>query len=297
MREMYLPAACHAPQFEAIGYERFEVRPCTDALGAEISGVDLATASDNENLIVELRIALLNHLVIFFRDQSLSPEQQIALGRSFGDLHLNQTVKQDSEHPEILAVKQQADEAYNSAGNWHSDVSYEELPPMGTVLYALQIPECGGDTLFANMYLAYETLSDDVKAKIDGMQAVHSIEDSFTEFAIKHPDLADTESDGKAPSTSTHPVVRVHPETGRKSLFINEQSTNLIVGLPENESRHLIDDLTRHATKPDFTCRFRWTPGAVAFWDNRCTQHYASNDYPGRARTMHRVTILGDRPV
>lgn len=296
MREMYVPAACHAPQFETMHYERFEIRPATGALGADIVGVDLGTASDDDALIAELKSALLNHLVLFFRDQSLSPAQQIAFGRRFGDLHLNQTVKHDNAFPEVMAVIQRADEAYNFAGNWHSDVSYEELPPMGTILHALQIPECGGDTLFANMYLAYETLSPEMKSRLDGLEAVHSVEDSFAEFARKHPELADTESDDKAPSTATHPVVRTHPETGHKALYVNEQFTSHIVGMDVEESRRLIDELTRHATKPDFTCRFRWTPGAVAFWDNRCTQHYASNDYPGRARTMHRVTIEGDRP-
>lgn len=286
----------------AYTFNRIEVRPIAGALGAEIGGVDLSQPLDDDT-ITEIRQALLNHLVIFFRDQDITPEQHKAFGRRFGDLYTHEFVGGIEGHPEIMLIAKEEGDQYNFGGTWHSDITYSEKPPLGSILYAKEVPAYGGDTMFANMYLAYETLSDDMRAFVDGLQAIHSASRIYGgkgEYVtndyqtghhgtrVKTADIAD--------QVTEHPVARTHPETGRKGLYVNSAFTIGIKGMSEEESRPILEYLYRHSVRPDFTCRFRWEKGSIAFWDNRAAQHYALNDYPGQRRVMHRVTIAGDRP-
>lgn len=284
------------------GYRRIDVRPLAGALGAEIFAVDLSDGMDDDTF-AEVHQALLDHLVIFFRDQELSPDQHSAFGRRFGDFHEHAFVGGVDGHPEIMRVVKKKSDTLNFGGVWHSDVTFEEEPPLGSVLYAKQVPEYGGDTLFANMYLAYETLSDGMKQMLDGLRAVHSAKQVYgpngiyatkqyaegSSTAINPTEMAVNEVD--------HPVVRRHPETGRHLLFVNAPFTIGFKNMSEEESAPLLHYLVEHSTRPEFTCRHRWTKGSLAFWDNRCTQHCALNDYQGQSRIMHRVTIKGDRPI
>ena len=284
-------------------YSRIEVRPVAGALGAEIAGVDLTRPLD-DHAFAEVHRALLDHLVIFFRDQTLTPEQHKDFARRFGALDVHPYAKGLPDHPEIIPVTKEADDrGGNFGGTWHSDVTFYEKPALGSVLYALEVPPYGGDTLFANQYLAYEALSDGLKQTLDGLTALHNAARSYgaggraaQRQAQGSKSMAiDIREDSE--QTVEHPVVRTHPETGRKALFVNHVFTRRFKGWTEEESQPLLDFLYKHAVRPEFTCRFRWKPGSVAFWDNRCTQHYALNDYHGFARRMHRVTICGDRPV
>ena len=282
-------------------YARIEVRPIAGALGAEIGGVDLSKDLDNQTF-AEVHQALLDHLVIFFRNQTLTPEQHKAFGRRFGRLDVHEFVRGLDSHPEIIEiVKEPEERGLNFGGVWHSDVTYQEKPALGSILYALEVPLYGGDTMFANQYLAYESLSDGMKRMLDGLKAMHSAgraygtrgSDEYRE--LRHQSMR-IDAREEAHREMEHPVVRTHPETGRKSLFVNGVFTTRFAGMTEEESRPLLDYLFRHAVRPEFTCRFRWEPGSVAFWDNRCTQHFALNDYHGFRRRMHRVTVCGDRP-
>jgi taurine dioxygenase len=279
-----------------------DIRPIAGALGAEIHGVDLGRELDAQT-VAQLRRALLDHLVIFFRDQEMTPEQHKALGRRFGDLVVHEFVAGIEGHPEIMLIAKEKTDKYNFGGAWHSDITYSETPPLGSILYAKEVPACGGDTLFASMYLAYETLSDTLRATLDPLRAVHSAsriygrggEYASRDYQSGHRGTRVSPGD-LAEKTAEHPVVRTHPEAGRKALYVNSAFTLRIQGMSEDESRPLLEYLYRHATTPEFTCRFRWQKGSVAFWDNRAVQHYALNDYPGQRRVMHRVTIAGDRP-
>lgn len=283
-------------------YSRIEVRPIAGALGAEVSGIRLSDPLDDGTL-GEIRGALLEHLVVFFRDQQLTPEQHKAFARRFGALDVHDYVHGMREHPEIIEVLKEPEErGLNFGGVWHSDVTYQEAPALGSVLYALEVPPYGGDTLFANQYMAYEALSPAMRALLDGLGALHSAGRAYgTESGGDHLQedrfgSMQVERRNEAYHTVEHPVVRTHPETGRKGLFVNGVFTTCFAGMSEAESRPLLDFLCAHAVRPEFTCRFRWAPGSVAFWDNRCTQHFALNDYHGHRRRMHRVTITGDRP-
>ena len=285
---------------EAPDYTHIAARPLTGGLGAEISGVDLSGDLPDE-VVAEIRQALLNHLVIFFRDQSLTPEQHRAFGSRFGPLHVHEYVKGLEECPEVIRIVKTETDRFNFGGTWHTDVSYHETPPLGSILHALEVPDVGGDTMFANMYLAYETLSDGMKDLLGHREAVHSSEPIYGAtgaFNAKYRSGAGT----AVPSApvpiieSRHPVCRTHPETGRKALYVNSNFTVRFAGMTEAESAPILAQLHAHATLPEFCCRFRWQPGSIAFWDNRCVQHYAVNDYAGRRRVMHRVTVMGDRP-
>lgn len=282
-------------------YRRIEVSPLTGALGAEIRGVDLSSDLDDETFD-EVRRAWLEHLVIFFRDQRLTPEQHLAFGRRFGTLNVHDFVPGLAGHPEIMEiVKDTPDRGYNFGGVWHSDVTYLEEPAMGSILYALETPPYGGDTLFANMYLAYESLSAGLRTVLDGLSAVHSARSSYSPVgrqARRETGSVSMKVDIKetALQETTHPVVRTHPETGRRLLYVNPNFAVRFAGMTEAESAPLLQYLYRHQQRPEFSCRFRWSPLAVAFWDNRCTQHFAINDYHGFRRRMHRVTVNGDRP-
>jgi taurine dioxygenase len=278
-----------------IQYETIGVRPVTSALGAEISGVDISKTLDDET-VAEIRAALLQHLVVFFRDQALTPETLLAFARRFGKLARYPFVEGMDAYPDVVEVVKREDEKHNFGGIWHSDTAYLDKPPMGSVLYAVDIPPLGGDTLFANMYSAYETLSDGMKRLIDGLQAVNSAHKP--DAALGRVQRVSERPTGKDEVTTLaiHPVVRSHPETGRKALYVNRGHTVKIDGFTEEESRPILEYLFAHQTRPEFTCRFRWTPGAVAFWDNRAAQHNAINDYHGYRRVMRRVTLAGERP-
>ena len=281
-------------------YRHIEVNRIAGALGAEVEGVDLSRDLDDA-VLQEIRKALLEHLVIFFRDQDLTPERQLAFARRWGDIHLHPFMAGMDDHPEILEIKKTPSDKKNFGGSWHSDQMFAAQPAMGTMLYAKQVPSAGGDTMFTNQYLAYETLSDGMKAMLAGLKAVSrgdhfkghggkSRQDYYADkIAMKVKDPGDVQT------ISAHPLIRTHPETGRKALYVGGHVFTF-EGMTEEESEPLIDFLMRHSTRPEFTCRFRWETGSLAFWDNRCTQHFAINDYPAETRIMHRITLCGDTP-
>ena len=273
----------------------FRVNPVAGALGAEIEGVDLARPLDAD-VLAAVRRALLDHLVLFFRDQELTPDALLAAARQFGTPIEYPFVKGIEGHPEVIEVAKLEHERVNFGGIWHSDTTYLETPPMGTLLLAREVPAAGGDTLFANMYRACETLSDGLRAILEGLTAINS---------SAKADVSRTREDRvrSAPNDGAHrvfeaehPVLRTHPETGRKALYVNVGHTLRFGGMTEAESAPLLGYLFRHLTQPEFTCRFRWRPGSLAFWDNRAAQHNPINDYHGFRRVMHRVTLAGDRP-
>ena len=278
-------------------YRRIEVDPIAPALGAEIGGVDLARPLDDA-VFAEIEAAFHEHLVVFFRNQSLTPELQVAFAARFGPIGRYPFATPIEGHPEVIAVVKEADQTTNFGGMWHSDTAYLERPPLGSALYALEVPAVGGDTLFANMYLAYEDLSAGMKALLDGLVGVNSAGKGGG--AVRGPHLASGAMPGrdldKMSLETTHPVVRTHPATGRKALYVNRAHTVRFKDMTEAESAPLLNFLFAHAMREEFTCRFRWTKGALAFWDNRCTQHYPLNDYHGHRRVMHRVTVDGERP-
>jgi alpha-ketoglutarate-dependent taurine dioxygenase len=283
-----------------MAYEAIAVAPVAGALGAEVTGVDLA-APLPDAVIGEIRRALLDRQVVFFRDQNLTPEQHLAFGRRFGALQIHDYVEAMPGYPEILEVRKEPEEKRNFGGGWHSDVSYLERPSLGSVLYALEVPDWGGDTMFANQYLAYEALSPGMQRLLDGLVAIHSARRPYGPNAERAQDYGPSSMrfrfSAEAEAEVEHPVVRTHVETGRKALYVNRNFTIRFKDMTEAESAPLLEFLYEHAARPEFTCRFRWRPGSVAFWDNRCVQHYALNDYHGRRRLMHRVTIEGERPV
>lgn len=276
-------------------YETITVEPIAGALGAEIGRVDLSRDLPDQT-VAEIRRALLEHLVVFFRDQDITPDQQLAFGRRFGQVVEYPFVKGLEGYPLITPVVKLEHETVNFGGVWHSDTTYLEEPPMATLLVAREVPEYGGDTLFANQYLAYETLSDGMKRLLDGMWAVSS---SLKADASKTREdrMRDTPG-GKAGGVleAEHPVVRTHPETGRKALYVNIAHTTRFRGMTEAESAPLLNYLFQRQALPEFTCRFRWRKGSIAFWDNRCAHHNPVNDYHGKRRVMHRITLKGDRP-
>jgi len=272
-----------------------EVHPIAGALGAEILGVDLAKDLPDET-VTAIRRAWLEHLVVFFRDQDLSPARFLAFARRFGEPIEYPFVKGLDECPQIIPVLKLEHETINFGGIWHSDTAYLDVPPMASMLVAREVPLAGGDTEFANMYLAYETLSDGMKRLLHGLVAVNSsaaADVSRTrEDRLKDSARADARKEYSAP----HPVVRVHPETGRRALYVNVAHTVRFEGMTDEESAPVLQYLYRHQVRPEFTCRFRWRPGSLAFWDNRCAQHNAINDYQGHRRLLHRITLAGDVP-
>lgn len=274
-------------------YRRIEVRPLSGALGAEIEGVDAARPLAPE-VIAELRSAFLDHLVIFLRAQQLSPQQLLAFARRFGEPMEYPQLKGLPECPLVTPVVKLEHERVNFGGVWHSDTSYLERPPMASLLYAVQIPPYGGDTLFANQYAAYESLSEGLKRTLAGLVGVNT--SAKAEVSRTREDRMREAGAELKVLVGEHPVVRTHPETGRKSLYVNAGHTVCFKGWTEQESAPLLEYLFRHQVSAEFTCRFRWTAGALAFWDNRCTLHYPVNDYHGFRRVMQRVTLAGDKP-
>jgi taurine dioxygenase len=285
-------------------YRILEVVPVAGALGAEIGGVDLSAPMDDETFC-EIKRAYHENLVIFFRDQNLTPRRHLAFARRFGEIHTHPFASGLDGYPQILpVVKESGDATTNFGGIWHSDLAFQDRPPLGAVLYAHEVPAIGGDTLFANMYRAYDALSDGLKKTLDGLVALHSGARSFgakdsreLRRQAKGSRSMKVQVSDEAATEVAHPAVRTHPETGRKALYVSAISTRRFKGWSEAESKPLLDYLCAHAVRPEFTCRFRWRAKSLAFWDNRCTQHYALNDYHGHRRVMHRVAIQGDRPA
>ena len=281
-------------------YRYIGVRPLAGALGAEIDGIDLAEDL-GEDVFGEVRQAFLDHLVVFFRDQTITPAEQVAFARRFGGIHLHPYMRGLPEQPEVLEIRKDPDDTYTFGSVWHTDQMFNPQPAMATMLYAHEVPPYGGDTMFANMYLALERLSPAMQAMLAGLRS-HCVGDTPGKAGSRADRYGGTTSmapnlqERADPIVAEHPLVRTHPETGRKSLYIGVHVQRL-AGMTEAESAPLLGFLREHATKPEFTCRFRWEPGSLALWDNRCTQHYAVPDYQGQRRRMHRVTIEGDRPV
>lgn len=287
-------------------YRVIEVSPIAGALGAEIAGVDLSRELPDDAM-AEIRAALLGHQVIFFRDQKLTPEQQIAFARRWGEILFFPLADGIEGHPEILEVKKTPSDKKNVGNFWHSDQMFQVRPAMVSILYGRVVPSYGGDTMFSNQYLAYETLSSGMKKMLSGLRTVSSSahlkrgggEDAMGEGKPKLDTIGTglkVHDPGSARLTGSHPLIRTHPETGRKSLFISNGHTHGFEDMTEAESRPLLDYLMKHSTQPEHTCRFRWRAGSLAIWDNRCTQHLALNDYPNETRIMHRITIHGDEP-
>jgi taurine dioxygenase len=271
------------------------VDPIAGALGAEIAGVDLSRPLSAET-VSELRRALLDHLVLFFRDQQLTPGQLLEVARRFGTPIEYPFVTGIDGYPEVIEVAKLEHERVNFGGIWHSDTAYLERPPMGTLLLAQEVPPSGGDTLFANMYLACETLSDGMRAVLERLTAINSSAKADVSRTREDRVRSSPKDGGERVFEAEHPVLRTHPETGRKALYVNVAHTQRFGGMTEAESAPLLNYLFRHLTRPEFTCRFRWRPGSLAFWDNRAAQHNPINDYHGQRRIMHRVTLSGDRP-
>ena len=274
-------------------YRHIEVRPVAGALGAVVRGVDIARPLEDE-VIAEVRQAFLDHLVVFIRNQKLTPRAQLAFAQRFGQPMEYPQLKGLPECPLVTPVVKLENERVNFGGVWHSDTSYLARPPMASMLYAVETPPRGGDTLFANQYLAYQTLSEGLHQTLAGLVGVNSSAKADVS-KTREDRLRDAGAELKV-LIGEHPVVRTHPETGRKALYLNFGHTARFRGWTEPESAPLLDYLFMHQVKPEFTCRFQWEPGSLAFWDNRCAQHYPVNDYHGFRRVMHRVTLEGDPP-
>ncbi len=272
-------------------YETISVDKLTPIIGAEISGVDLSQPLGNATFS-EIQRAFAENLVIFFRDQELTAEQHLAFGRRFGSLHIHPAAPHAPGHRELMVIRADANSPRANGEGWHSDVSCDAEPPMGSILHIQTCPPKGGDTLFANMYAAYDALSDRMKTYLDGVTALHDGEEVYR-GTYANLGVADKTSYPRA----EHPVVRTHPVTGKKCLYINRGFTRRLGGVPGDESAGVLRYLFEHMENPLFQCRFRWSENAVAFWDNRCAQHRAVWDYWPHTRAGHRVTVAGDRPV
>lgn len=278
-----------------------KVQPVSGALGATIDGVDLAQL--DATTFAEIHRVLLDHSVVFLRDQNITPEQQIAFARRFGGIHLHPYIEGMAEFPEIVQVIKTETDTYNFGGGWHTDQMFSERPASLTMLYAHEVPAAGGDTLYASMYAAYDALSQRMKTLINELYTVnmgdapnHRSGMSRAQRYKKAQGIKLRPNAPQGPAEVLHPLVRTHPETGRKALYIGGHS-HFFDGMAAEESAPIINFLKNHAVRPEFSCRFRWQPGSLAIWDNRCTQHNAINDYQGQRRIMHRITIEGDRPV
>lgn len=272
-----------------------KVQKIAGALGAEIDGVDLA-AGVSPTLAAQIRQVFLDHQVIFFRGQNLSPAQFLGFAWAMGQPVEYPFVKGIEGYPVIIPVTKLEHERSNFGGIWHSDTTYLEQPPMGSMLLAREVPPFGGDTLFANQYLAYETLSEGMRRLLDGLVGVSSSAKADVSKTREDRIQSDGREDAKKDYVAEHPAVRTHPETGRKALYVNVAHTVRFKGMTEEESAPILQFLFQHQIRPELTCRFVWQPGSLAFWDNRCAQHNPINDYHGFRRVMHRITLAGDRP-
>jgi taurine dioxygenase len=275
----------------ATTFTTITVQPVTPNIGAEVEGVDLAQPLSDET-VQELHDALIEHLVLFFRDQDLTFEQHKRFGRYFGELHIHPTAPSPEGHPEILRIHADGNTKRIAGDKWHSDVSCEPEPPMGSILRLHTVPASGGDTLFASMYAAYEALSDPTQAFLGQLTAIH---DGAPNYGNRNQ-LAGIDNTGKVFPRAEHPVIRTHPVSGRKALFVNPAFTTGLKGLPPDEEQAILQFLFAHLAKPQFHCRFKWEPNSIAFWDNRGAQHHAMWDYYPQVRSGYRVTIKGDKP-
>lgn len=265
------------------------IHPISPVIGAEVTGVDLSVPLPSATL-EQLQSALTKHLVLFFRDQPLTQEQHTTFGRSFGDLHIHPAAPKDADHPEVLVVRGDSEVKFVAGSEWHSDVSCDSEPPMGSVLRIVELPAVGGDTLFANMYAAFDGLSTPMQELLCGLTGVHEGEQYY-----RNRYGSTTMRDAHHP-VAEHPVIRTHPVTGRSALYVNEGFTTRIKELSSSESDALLSFLFRHVSQPQFHCRFRWRKDSIAFWDNRCTQHLAIWDYWPETRLGYRITVRGDKP-
>ena len=272
-----------------------EIRRIAGALGAEVLGVDLAKPLSRQQ-VGELRRAWLEHLVLFFRDQALTPEQFMVFARAWGEPIEYPFVHGIEGFPQIIEVKKLEHEKVNFGGIWHSDTTYLDLPPMASMLLAREVPPVGGDTLFANQYLAWETLSEGMQQMLGKLVAVNLSAKADVSRTREDRIKTDGRTSVQREYVGEHPVARTHPETGRKALYVNVAHTARFKGMTDDESAPLLGFLFRHQVRPEFTCRFTWAPGSIALWDNRCVQHNPVNDYHGYRRLMHRITLAGDRP-
>lgn len=271
------------------GYRHFEARPLSPNIGAELHGIDLRE-EQSDAAIAEVRQALLDYKVVFFRDQHITRAQHIAFARRFGDLEIHPATPADQEDPEVLRIAH-GPNSRGTENNWHSDVTWRAEPSLGSILRAIEVPEIGGDTLFADMYAAYDNLDPAFKSFVEGLVAEHDIARVFAKRLGKDADALRA----KFP-VQQHPVIRTHPETGRNGVYVNIGFTERVLGLSRKQSDWVLNELYDQAKLPEYQCRFRWAPGSMAFWDNRACQHYAASDYFPQIRIMERVTIKGDRP-
>lgn len=272
-------------------YEKIDVRPLTPHVGAEIAGIDLTRQIDNREA-EEINRALIDHQVLFFREQALGPDSLKALGRHFGSLHIHPNIPGPEGHPELLPIHADANSKRIAGEMWHSDVSCDEIPPMGSILHLHTVPPVGGDTLFASQIAAYDALSPRLKTYLEGLTATHS-----GEHVYRNHNARDGRAEsGKTYPSAVHPVIRTHPVSHRKLIFVNPMFTVKINELPSGESEAILCFLYAHGTRPEFQVRFRWQRNSVAFWDNRAVQHMALWDYHPQTRSGFRVTITGDRP-
>jgi taurine dioxygenase len=278
-------------------YNRITVAPLAGALGAEIFGVDI-TDVDQETY-AEIHQAFLNHSVIFFRDQDLTPETQMAFGQLFGPLNRHSYVKGLDDYPDVFRIVKEPTDVHHFGNTWHTDLAYEEKPALATILYGIDVPEAGGDTMFTCLYAAYDAFSEGMKRMLADLRIVFTNGNTYGKDAMRFKagvakDM--TVAQATEEKEVQHPIVRTHPETGRKALYLSTTHFSHIGGMSKAESQPLLDQLSKHAVRPDFTCRFKWRPGSIAMWDNRCTMHYAVNDFPDARRIMQRVTLQGDKP-
>ena len=278
--------------------QEMRIAPMSGTIGAEISGIDLSQPLSKKDTDW-IKSALHEHCVVFFRGQEITLEQHKRFTSSFGQLFVHPNFLAASGDPHVIEIVRMPGDKKIVGEDWHSDTAFAEAPPMGSVLYALEVPPHGGDTMFANQYAAYEALSEGMKELLDGLKAVHS--DVLTAgpgSSLNSARSTKVREDSQWQETSNlHPVVRTHPVTGRKALFVNRMTTIAFENMTERESKPLLEFLYAHAVRPEFTCRFRWQNGSVAFWDNRCCQHIAINDAGPYPRRMRRFQLQGDRPV
>jgi taurine dioxygenase len=269
------------------------LHPAAGAVGAEVRGLDLSRPLPPAT-VAALRTALGEHGVLFFRDQHLSEPQHIAFAEQFAPVNINRFFKTAEGWPQIAEVRKEPEQKKNIGGGWHTDHSYDEIPALGSVLYAREVPDYGGDTIFSSMYAAYDALSEGLKQTLSGMRAVHSSRHVFGANAGRGEDMKGRLLNPElATQDATHPVIITHPISGKRALYVNRGFTLRFDGWTAEESKPLLDYLYQHGTRPEFTCRFQWQVGSIAFWDNRATWHLAVNDYHGQRRLMHRITLEG----
>lgn len=279
-------------------YRHIEVEPTSSSLGAAISGVDLREKL-SDDVVEEIYAAWLDRLVVFFRDQKLEPAQQVAFAARLGELDRYPFIEPLADQPEIIPIIKEPDTHFNFGGGWHSDTPYQECPPKATMVYAREVPERGGDTLYADTITAYQSLSEGMRAMIADLRGVYTASkvhgpSGFYKDA-DHP-MKMMKDMARVEERYEHPIVRTHPETGRKALYVSLPHIEKFAGMTREESRPLLEYLAKQATRAEFSYRLQWRVGTLVLWDNRAVQHYALNDYPGERREVHRLTLKGDKP-